>query len=282
MRLRGATYRVDPATGERRRTYDTRSEPEGVLLKACGNRRASACPPCSAVYQRDAYQLVAAGLRGGKGVPESVAEHPTVFATLTAPGFGVVHTTPSAEPLSGRCRARRGKCSHGRPLGCWEWHRSDDSCLGRPLCPECFDYDGQAEWNGHASELWRRTTIYIRRSLAGICGVTQRDLERSARLSFVKVAEYQRRGALHFHAVFRLDGRSAAGGYTRPDGVFTAPRLAEAIRVATEAVAVPAGPGRTIKWGDEIAAVVVEEEAKRVARYIAKYTTKSVDDLGRV
>jgi hypothetical protein len=35
------------------------------------------------------WQLVYAGLAGGhKGVPESLAEHPQVFATLTAPSFG--------------------------------------------------------------------------------------------------------------------------------------------------------------------------------------------------
>jgi len=58
----------------------------------CGNRRESVCPPCSQVYKRDARQLVKAGLAGGKGVPESIAAHPCVFATLTAPSFGPVHT----------------------------------------------------------------------------------------------------------------------------------------------------------------------------------------------
>ncbi len=280
VRLRGAIDRVDPVTGARTRVYDTSREPERVLLKACGNRRASVCPPCSEVYQRDAYQLVAAGIRGGKGVPESVAEHPMVFATLTAPGFGAVHTTPTADPLRGRCLPRRGKCPHGRPLGCWGWHRPDDPSLGRPLCPECFDYDGQARWNAGASELWRRTTIYIRRALAGICGRTQAEVNRSVRLSYVKVAEYQRRGALHFHAVFRLDGRAAgAGEYTRPGPLFTAPRLAEAVESAAEAVRAPSTVGRLIRWGEERVVEVVEADAKRVARYIAKYTTKSADDL---
>lgn len=280
VRLRGAIDRVDPVTGARTRVYDTSREPERVLLKACGNRRASMCPPCSEVYQRYAYHLVAAGLRGGKGVPQSVAEHPMVFATFTAPGFGAVHTTPTADPLRGRCLPRRGKCPHGRPLGCWAWHRPDDPALGRSLCPECFDYDAQAEWNAGAGELWRRTTIYIRRALARICGMSQRELDRSARLSYVKVAEYQRRGALHFHAVFRLDGRAAdAGEYTRPERAFTALRLADAIESAAEAVRAPAMAGRSIEWGEELVVEVVEADAKRVAGYIAKYTTKSVEDL---
>ena len=280
VRLRGAIDRVDRVTGARTRVYDTSWEPERVLLKACMNRRASVCPPCSEVYQRDAYQLVAAGLRGGKGVPESVAEHPMVFATFTAPGFGAVHTTPTADPLRGRCLPRRGKCAHGRPLGCWEWHRTDDPSLGRPLCPECFDYDAQAEWNAGASELWRRTTIYIRRALAGIGGMPRAELNRAARLSYVKVAEYQRRGALHFHAVFRLDGRVAeAGEYTRPGPMFTASRLAKAVESAAETVRASSTVGWSVQWGDELVVEVVEADAKRVARYIAKYTTKSAEDL---
>lgn len=43
------------------------------------------CPSCAEVYRWDAYQLIRAGLAGGKGVPESVAVHPALFVTLTAP-----------------------------------------------------------------------------------------------------------------------------------------------------------------------------------------------------
>ena len=43
--------------------------------KACGNRREAVCPPCAERYRGDAYQLISAGLRGGKGVPEAVGEH---------------------------------------------------------------------------------------------------------------------------------------------------------------------------------------------------------------
>ena len=58
---------------------------------ACGNRREAVCPSCSAVYKRDARQLVRAGLAGGKGIPDTITAHPCVFATLTAPSFGPVH-----------------------------------------------------------------------------------------------------------------------------------------------------------------------------------------------
>lgn len=85
--------------------WSTYGEPDGLLRKACGNRREAVCGPCAERYLGDAWQIIAAGLRGGKGVPESVIGHPAVFASLTAPSFGVVHAQllgPDGKPL--RCR----------------------------------------------------------------------------------------------------------------------------------------------------------------------------------
>jgi hypothetical protein len=96
IRLAGRVDQLDRATQERRTVYSTEREPDGVLLKACGNRLASRCPSCSATHQADTYHLVAAGLRGGKGLPGSVAAHPRLFVTFTAPSFGRVAQPPGA------------------------------------------------------------------------------------------------------------------------------------------------------------------------------------------
>ncbi|WP_420907382.1 replication initiator [Streptomyces scabichelini] len=85
----GATV-VDTTTGEALFSYGS-DVYGGGLLTACGNRRATVCPTCSRLYRADTYQLIRAGLIGGKNVTESVMGHPRVFATLTAPGFGPVH-----------------------------------------------------------------------------------------------------------------------------------------------------------------------------------------------
>ena len=58
VRLKGTITAIDLATGEARPMYDTASDRGGVLLTACGNRREHVCPACSAVYKRDARQLV--------------------------------------------------------------------------------------------------------------------------------------------------------------------------------------------------------------------------------
>ena len=93
IRLKGTQTRVNRQTGEVVGSYSTDSEPDGVLLKSCGTRRATRCPSCAATYAADARMVVRAGLLGGKGVSSSVARHPMVFATFTAPSFGTVHGT---------------------------------------------------------------------------------------------------------------------------------------------------------------------------------------------
>ena len=106
VRLRGRIDAIDLSTGELAPVYDTTGEPGGVLITACGNRREAVCPACSQVYKRDARQLVRAGLSGGKGIPTTVAAHPCVFATLTAPSFGPVHARRQRGKTVLPCRPR--------------------------------------------------------------------------------------------------------------------------------------------------------------------------------
>jgi hypothetical protein len=87
--LRGRVDQIDGTTGELLHRYSTIHEPGGVLPVACKTRRASRCPPCAEVYSADTYQLIRAGLAGGKGVPESVAAlgfWPECFRRLNVKG----------------------------------------------------------------------------------------------------------------------------------------------------------------------------------------------------
>ena len=84
VRLRGHVETCG-ADGRWRSVWSTLNEPDGVLRKACGNRREAVCPACAERYRRDAHHLIAAGIRGGKAIPDTVTEHPMIFATLTAP-----------------------------------------------------------------------------------------------------------------------------------------------------------------------------------------------------
>jgi len=244
VRVRGRVDAIDLATGERQPMYDTATEPGGVLLMPCGNRRESVCPPCSQVYKQDARQLVRAGLTGGKGVPATVAGHPCVFATLTAPSFGPVHSRRMRGKTLLPCRPRRDqkerRYPHGRDISCPRRHSEDNPRLGRPLCAECYDYEAAVLFNAYAGKLWRRFTTYLPRHLARRAGLTQRQLRALVRVRYVKVAEYQERGVVHFHAVIRLD--APGEDYQPPAARFTADLLTGAIRDAAAAVRLIQGP----------------------------------------
>jgi hypothetical protein len=250
----------------------------GEILAPCGNRRASVCPACSDRYAGDAFHLLRAGLAGGdKDVPTTVTDKPRAFLTLTAPSFGPVHsrrTTPAGRVT---------------PCGCRDRHHPDDPRIGSPLNPDSYDYVGSVLWQAHAGQLWHRFTIALRRALAGHLGVPVRAFPDTARLSYAKVAEYQRRGLVHFHAVVRVDGpdgpADAAPAAVTPDV------LREAVTTAAAVVALtverPDGTPLVLRWGAQLdlrqisAAGAVEVEdgegqisEARLAGYIAMYATK--------
>jgi Replication initiator protein, pSAM2 len=252
----------------------------GTVLAPCGNRRAAVCPACSDRYAADAYHLLRAGLAGDedKGVPDAVTEHPRAFLTLTAPSFGAIHN---------RKVTRRG---HVIPCRCGDRHHPDDPRLATPVDPDSYDYVGGVLWQAHAGMLWARFTTALRRALAAALGVRAREFPDQARLSYAKVAEYQRRGLVHFHAVIRLDGPD--GPADPPPAGLSQEALRDAIttaaRAATLTASRPDGTPLVLAWGAQLdlrpvtptTARHLENEAGEItdaalAGYIAKYATKS-------
>ncbi len=288
VRLAGTTHKVDPRTGEIFSSYTTADAPDGHLLKACGTRRATVCEPCSATYRADAWHLIAAGLRGGKGVPEDAATHPTLFVTLTAPSFGPVHSRREQNGSARKCHPRgTPPCQHGHRTDCQQNHQAADEQLGEALCSDCFEYARAVLWNAHATELWRRTTIGIRRQLAKVVGVSSSRFADHARVSYAKVVEYQDRGLVHLHVVIRLDGPT--GPADPPPDALTPERFEVAVVRACQQthVSYPTTEGVTgeLWWGEQIDVrhVAVNSAAPgAVAAYIAKYATKSTDAFGRL
>jgi hypothetical protein len=287
--VRGRTDHIDGSTGELIHRYTTAREPGGVLPVACKTRRATRCLPCAETYKADTYQLIRAGLTGGKGIPPAVAAHPAIFLTLTAPAFGVVHTTRerNGRPLACRPRRKHNTCQHGRSAACPKRHDRNDSQLGEPLCPDCYDYTGSVLFNATAPELWRRFTIALHRALARQAGLTVKTLRQQTRISYAKVAEYQRRGVVHFHAIIRLDGPD--GPTASPPAWATTTLLTAAITHALPAVqvATPAAaslPARRLAWGrkHDIRPITPGGQLTdtTVARYVAKYATKAAECTG--
>jgi len=303
VRLAGTSHTVDSTTGEVLGSYDTAAEPDGVAYVRCGNRRASVCPSCSHEYKGDVWHVLMAGAAGGmKDVPDTVAAHPLVFATFTAPSFGPVHTAKKpGRPGSRRCTPRTGDrrqlCPHGRPLWCMTVHEHTDGLTGQPLCADCYDYPTHLVWQWWAPELWRRFTIALRRQVARHLGISETAAQRLVRVQFAKVAEYQRRGVIHFHALIRLDGPPTDfDAYPAPAVPIESARLADLVRSAAGSVTYTApaidskDSPRRLRFGPQLDVRPVTGAADRqehgaqlhpetVAAYIAKYATKAAADL---
>ncbi|MEW2469300.1 replication initiator protein RepSA [Streptomyces sp. NPDC046994] len=277
IHLTGWTLAKDRTTGDTLRRYSTDTEPDGRLRVACGNRRASRCPSCAYTYAGDTYHLIRAGLAGdeSKDIPTAVRDHPRVFATLTAPSFGPVHNRPDC----GVCR-------------CGTQHADDDPALGTALDPTTYDYAGTVLFNNHAGQLWQRFTTRLRRELAARAGLSQRELKDVLRVSYGKVAEFQKRGAIHFHAVIRLDGPD--GPDSPPPSWASVDLLTDAIRAAVAhsytSITVPAAgdqPCRPFQWGRQLDIRPIRAfgdgsdiTEQAVASYVAKYATKAAESTG--
>jgi hypothetical protein len=270
---------------------------ESTVLVRCKNRRQAVCPSCSDLYAGDTWHLVHAGLGGGEGVPESVASHPLLFVTLTAPSFGSVHrATNGTVPchFSGVATV----CQHGRNTGCAQTHGSRDEIVGQALCSECYRYVDQARFTWHVPELWARFTLTLRR-LTRRC-LSARGLDPAcAKVSFVKVVEMQRRGVPHIHAIIRLDRSDPSN----PQRAVEAPIAVDAgtlVHITEEAILAThievfakGAEELELRFGEQfdiqplstdfgIGGDASDEHsiARRVAGYLAKYVTKSVVDFG--
>ena len=271
VRLKGTAHRADPDTGELSLTYESAREPDGVLLEARQSRRATRCPACAATYRSDARALVRAGLIGGKGIPEDVTGHPLVFATITGPSFGPVHTDTRL------CHPRPYRCPCGQEDVSDETHEAGDARLGRPLCAEGYHYPGVVIWNNRVTELWRRTTCCTRRHPAGLLGTTVRAFDQSHRLAYIKVVEYRTRGLIHLHALLRLDPVTAIEAQS------DSAMLAAAVHAAIAQASAPNPlPGfLPIRWGDRNQVDVVAVDGRqRLPGYLGQ-VHRQVDRLRR-
>jgi hypothetical protein len=270
IRLRGFYQRIAAETGEVLTLFGSPETADGILLVSCKDRRASCCPPCARLYQRDAYQLIAAGLLGGKTVPASVVSHPAVMLTLTAPSFGAVH----------------GNRDRGRTCKCGLRHEARDPQIGTPIDSGHYRYADQVAWNHYAPELWKRTVQAFRRGLAHALGVPRSKLAQVALVRFAKVAEFQQRGVVHYHAIIRIDGPEGAD--SPPPAQCTTTLLAQIGEAAIEGAAVvppdrlldelaPAAAGR-LRWGAQHEIVALDHHTcTKAAGYIAKYATKATE-----
>jgi hypothetical protein len=143
-------------------------------------------------------------------------------------------------------------------------------------------------WHARTSKLWDRFVVDVRRRLAASAGLVQSRFAHHARLSFAGVAEYQKRAAVHVHAVVRLDGPD--GPADEPPLWGTADQLTDAVRASAARVLVrtpysPAVGELFLRWGAQLDVRPLYADGDgpgddAVAAYVAKYVTKGASETG--
>lgn len=153
--------------------------------------RRRTCPgsSCGVRWAGDARRIVRDGLDW------LTAEYgAAVLVTLTAPSFGEVHGSPGR--VCPACTRRRR--DEARRSGEWDGgrkgrpspvqHSASDAVAGTPVDPDAYGYAETVAWNEVAGDLLRRFIDELRRRT-------------DHPVPYVCAAEFQRRGALHFHLV---------------------------------------------------------------------------------
>ncbi len=109
--------------------------------------------------------------------------------------------------------------------------------------------------------------------------MTERDFDSQVELNYLKIAEVQRRGLVHVHAVFRLDGPDGPD-LPAPPWTTTESFVLSMQHVIRETKVVGVD-GSTYKWGSQFdiqLLVNATEDGRKTTAYLAKYATKTTDD----
>ncbi len=208
--------------------YDTAAEPGGVLLtvrqpprnrlpRLLGRlqaRRPPARPRRADRRQRRPRDNSRASVR---------VRHPDRSLVRPGPLPPDARQNRAALPPPPR-RERARRCPHGRDISCPRRHGEDDPRLGRPLCADCYDYDRRRP----VQRLRGGSVAPVHHLPASLLGPPAGASPRGSsapwsRIRYVKVAEYQARGVVHFHAIIRLDAPGERLAATPPG--FTADML---------------------------------------------------------
>lgn len=165
-----------------------RPQPAGEYgYRNCGSNRPEVCSYCANLHHIDSKIYIESGIK--KTEPETAEEgqqprnatndsYKFFFVTISGPSFGKVHS-----------RNNNGHCL------CGQIHPQDDPILGVAFNAtnktHKYNYLDQVIWNSNASLLWKRSAENFRRY-------------RIKEAEHVRVFEWQKRGVLHSHAIFKI------------------------------------------------------------------------------
>ena len=178
---------------------------------------------------------------------------------------------------------------------CTARHREDSRALGKPInARTAYDYAPPRR----VERLRRRTVAphhhrpQPRRPARSASSTTSK-----LRVSYGKVAEYQARGVVHFHALLRLDLVDPTDPDLRPATPADDHRRATSASCSPAPSPPPATPrpdypqtstAWTLTWGTQLdirpvaSSATGEITSEAVAAYLAKYATKSTETTGHL
>lgn len=140
----------------------------GYFYQPCGARSALFCKHCSLAYKRDKNLIISSGCEKSDyndEITESqLADYDFYALTMTAPSFGAVFNKTDGE---------------------------NPDLIGTPKIMNRYDYKGQILWNNNSGNLFHHSIKYLKDGF-------RKNFE------FTAVREWQSRGVLHFHIMFRV------------------------------------------------------------------------------
>ncbi|WP_426718578.1 replication initiator [Corynebacterium auriscanis] len=214
----------------------------------CGSRRRAKCKSCSYLAQGDYRRLLNAGY---EELEASMDEYVFFLLTLTAPSFGAVHRVPKEGRSKKRCRC-----------GKYHWAKKDGRLRGVAVDVDEYRFDEVVEWNHNVGKLWNATNTKLKKLLPS--------------MDYVKVSEWQRRGALHLHVILRIPRQEWHLASAQKEAENTS--LRREIRKLIMSIVVE---DRWV-WGDkalDLQEIETEGDRGKAAFYLAKalaYVTKDV------
>lgn len=227
------------------RVVDSEGE---VHFVRCNNRRKVKCESCSYLAQGDYRKLLRAGYLE---LEDTIDEYAYYLLTLTAPSFGAVHRVPKKGRSKTRC-----KC------GCFHSAERDGHLRGVAVDLDTYRFDEVVAWNNHLGKLWNATNTKLKTLLPT--------------MDYIKVAEWQERGALHLHVILRIpraDWHEAVVASRSDDSTFI-----DEVKELIRSIVVE---DRWV-WGDkalDMRVIKTGADRERAARYLAKalaYVTKDI------
>jgi hypothetical protein len=216
----------------------------GMVKKRCNSRHYSDCLSCASLWYGDSYRIGRDGLRD-EGMTY-------VKVTLTLPSFGRVHFR--AADGSKRCH-------------CSKIHTAGDAVLGTPVGTQRYDYERLVRANATLGRLWTRGMASLSKIIS-----SQRTDGAVAPVGWFGVPEPHCTGAMHVHAVLRLDlERENLGLYT--DGHRMRSGLVEDFFAGFRSMTTIGGEPFEMMWGSNIMAEVATQLDEDVSfSYLLKTT----------